>query len=129
MLGREPQHSLFAGEDGSDHVDLKELRQLCGFPLVGRGEAPDDAGVVDEAGERPQRLRRLIEQPGKLSRVGDIGLESLRLSARVLDFRDGRLSRLGVGGVVDGDRVAVRSEPAADGRADAARASGDDDEA
>ena len=106
----------------------KELRQLLGLPLVGRGEAPRDAGVVDEAGERPQRLRRLLEQAGKLSRIRDIGLKRLRPSARRLDRRDGRLSRLGVGGVVDGDRVAVRREAAADGGADAARASGDDDE-
>ena len=56
----------------------KELRQLCGFPLVGRGGASRDAGVVDEAGERPERLRRLVEQPRQLSRVRDIGLESLR---------------------------------------------------
>ena len=129
MPGREPKHGLFAGEDGSNHIDLKELRQLRSLPLVGRGEATRDAGVVDEAGERPQRLRRLLEQPRKLGRVRDIGLESLRPPARLLDFRDGRLSRLGVGGVIDGDCVAIRGEAAADGRADAARASGDDDEA
>ena len=129
MLGREPEHGLLAGEDGSNHVDRKELRQLRSFPLVGRDGASCDAGVVDEAGERPQRFRRLLEQTRKLSRVRDIGLESLRPSARLLDFRDGRVSRLGVGGVVDRDRVAVRGETAANGCANAARTSGDDDEA
>ena len=125
MFGREPKHGLFAGEDGPNHIDLKKLCQFRSLSLVGRGEAPGDAGVVDEAGERPQRFRRLLEQTMNLSRVGDIGLESLRPPARLLDFCDRRLSRLGVGGVVDGDRVAVRSEAAADGCANAARTSGD----
>jgi hypothetical protein len=72
VLGREPKHGLFAGEDGSNHIDLKELRQLRSLPLVGRGEAPGAACVAYEAGERPQRLGRLVEQPRKLSCVRDI---------------------------------------------------------
>ncbi len=129
MLGREPKHGLLAGEDGSDHINKKELRQLRSLTLVGRSEAPRGAGVADEAGERPQRFGRLLKQTMKLACVRYVGLESLRPPARLLDFRDRRLSGFGVGGVIDGDCVSIRGEAAADGRADAARASGDDDEA
>ena len=84
-------------------LSRKEPRQLRSFSLVGRGEAPRHAGVVDEARKRAKRLRRLLEQAVKLIGIGDVGLESLRPTAQLLDFPDGRLSRLGVGGVVDGD--------------------------
>ena len=67
MFGRKPKHGLFAADDGSNHIDLKELRQLRSLSLVGRSEASGDAGVVDETGERPERFRRLLEQTMLLS--------------------------------------------------------------
>ena len=79
--------------------------------------------------QRSERLCRLLEHAVKRGRVGDVGLERLRPAARLHDRGGGRLASLGVGGVIDGDRIAVGGETAADRRADAPRASGDDDEA
>ena len=55
----------------------KSCRQLGRVLLVDPREAAPDAGVVDEPGERPERLRRLLEQTGEGDGVGDIGLERL----------------------------------------------------
>ena len=107
----------------------EEPRQLGCVLLVDPGKAARAAGVVDEASERSERLRRLIEQTVKRGRVGDVGFERLRPAARLHDRGGSGLGSLGVRCVVDGDRIAVGGEAAADRRADPARASGDDDEA
>ena len=82
------------------------------------GRSRPNAGIVDKAGERSERLRRMIEQaveaePDRRRRPG-----TPAPAARLHDPSHRRLGRLGVGRVIDGDRIAVGREAAANRRAD-----------
>ena len=109
----------------------------CGVVLDGYY---GDAAVTVPVGEISPEVRTLVTvtkesldkgiaaaQVG--GRVGDIGLERLRPPARLFDCRDCGLGSLGVCGVIDGDRIAIGGETAADCCANAPRTSGDDDQA
>jgi len=104
----------------ADHVDREHaLQPLDRHRLEARLHV-DDAGVVDERGERRQLGIEGGEHLQHLGLVGDVGLQGQRGAAGVADARDHALGGGGAVRVVHRDGPAVlRGEPAG-GRADAA---------
>ena len=129
MFGRKAPNRLLAAKYGSNHVDREQPREFLGVLVVHARHASGDAGVVDQAGQRPESACRVVEEARDLLRVRNIGLEPLRPPAGRDDLRNGRRRGLRIGGIVHRDRVTVGRQPAANRRPDSPGAPGDDDQA
>ena len=88
----------------------------------------DDAGVVEEGIEPAELGIGGLEEAGDVLGLGDVGLDGDRLAAGLAHVGDDGLGSRLVGGVVDDDvAAALRREPCG-GCADAAAATGDEED-
>jgi hypothetical protein len=96
-----------------------------GVGIVDR-TARGDAGIVDENVEMAEFLGDVADELRDVLGRGLVGLEGTGLDAPGLQLSDDGLSLVGRGDIADGDIRAFIGECAGGGRADAARAAGDE---
>ena len=123
-LGHHAAHDIFGQHDRRERVEPQQ-RLDVGVRHVRQQPSGSDAGVVDEAIDRPAPLLETAHEGGNGGDVGQIErLEMQRAGAA--DFRRGlgeRLARL----AGDADHaIALARQPLRDGEADAAARAGDE---
>src|SRR5690606_23538783 len=120
MAGRHALHGLARAEEASRDVDREHALQPLGAHRLDAHAAVDDAGVVHEDVEAPERALRLVEEPQDIRLDGDVARDGMGLPARALDVAAKRLRGGGIAQVIDADGVAARGGEPRGGRADAA---------
>ena len=119
---------LLRGDERAGRVDGEDALQALGRDIHELGGLLDDAGIVEEGIEPAELGIRGLEEAGDVLGLGDVGLDGDRLAAGLADVGDDGLRSRLVGGVVDDDVLAaLRREPRG-GRADAAAATGDEED-
>ena len=107
-----------------DRVLAGQCRGI-GVGVIDRA-ADGDAGIVDEDVEPAEMLGDVVHELLDLDRRSLVGLVGAGFDAPGLQFLDDRFGLVGGGDIADGDVGAFIGERAGAGRADAARAAGDE---
>jgi hypothetical protein len=129
VADRHAPHGLAAAEGRAEDVDGVERRDRVRRHPLDRVAAAVDAGIVDQAREaaRPAPLVHLREERDEVGLFGNVASQRERLPAAVGDLARDGLGPRPVRAVVDDHRVPPLRRQPGGRRADAARASGDDD--
>ncbi len=117
------RHAGLRAQEGAVEVGLEDVLELGVAGLHHRLEH-GDAGVVHELVDAAELRRHLGDAGRDLRGIAHVGVHGQH-GVGAVERGHAALQRLVVD-VQQGDVVAAREEPLADGQADAARASGDD---
>lgn len=96
--------------------------------FIGKDPAEHQARVVDQAVEAAESGRRLGDDALAVGRAHDVAADGNRFAARGLDLLRHRPRRVLARVIADRDLGPLSGEPSREGRPDAGRASGDQDD-
>jgi hypothetical protein len=117
---RHAAHRLARAQEGAGEVRRQHALEALERHVLQARLALEDAGVVDQRRDRPERALRGVEHARDLPLGAHVGLQRERAPAGGRDFGDHRFGRRTIAQVVDAHRVAARGREPRGRRADAA---------
>ena len=107
MPGGHALHRFARAEKCADDIRGKHALQPRRVHRLDAHLRFEDAGVVDEPGERPHLAIDRVEEPQHVALDGDVGLHDQRFAAGGTDLGGEARGGIDVLAIVDADRIAA----------------------